>query len=307
VTTTECQVLFRPKTNGQRFLPEGPIALGPNRFSWVAIQHGQNSLIGSLNIYDCETGSNLQHDLPGRPGFALPTSTANQFICGTNRTVGLYDIATREWTVLAEDVDGDVDDTIINDGVIHAGNVVFGCKDLQFAEAKAGLYLWRREDQALIQLDNKQTCSNGKAIIEQDGGLTLIDIDTPTKEVVSYSLDVSGGSLGQRTPVLDLTSLDMFPDGMILTPDEKSCIIAFYNPHDADNGEARQYNLATGELEHTWLCPKAPQVTCPALVEVGGAVKLVLTTAVEHMSPTRQQTYANSGSLFVGDTDFKSL
>ena len=307
MSTTECQVLFRPRTNGQRFLPEGPISLGPNRFSWVAIQHGQNSLIGSLNLYDCDSGTNEQHDLPGRPGFALPTTTANQFICGANRTLGLYNTSSREWQTLVENVDGEVEGTIINDGVVHEHNVVFGCKDLNFEDAKAGLYLWRGADQQLIQLRSDQTCSNGKAIIERDGGLVLFDIDTPTKKLVSYDLDIAGGSLSDAIEVLDLTGLDMFPDGMILTPDEQSCIIAFYNPEDADAGEARQYSLTTGEVEHTWLCPKAPQVTCPALVEIDGAVKLLLTTAVEHMSPTRQQEHSNSGSLFIGETQFSSL
>lgn len=300
MTTTTCEPLFRPGTNGQRFLPEGPIALGPDLFSWVAIQHGKNSLIGSLNIYDCKAGTNETHELPGRPGFALPFGEANDFICGTNNTLGLYNIESREWKVLAENVDGEVEGTIINDGVVHEHNVVFGCKDLNFEEPKAGLYLWRSNDQELIRLRSDQTCSNGKAIVECDGGLKLFDIDTPTKSVVSYELDIASGSLSEATTVLDLTSLDMFPDGMILTPDERSCIIAFYNPNDADNGEARQYNLASGELEHTWLCPKAPQVTCPALVEIGGETKLVLTTAVEHMSPTRQQAHSNSGSLFAG-------
>lgn len=304
MTTTTCEVLFRPQTNGQRFLPEGPIALGPDMFSWVAIQHGKNSLIGSLNIYDCKTGTNESHELPGRPGFALPTTAEDEFICGANRTLALYETSTKEWRPLASTIDGEVEGTIINDGVVHEHVVVFGCKDLNFEEPKAGLYLWRGEDQTLIKLRSDQTCSNGKAIVERDGGLILYDIDTPKKTVVSYELDVAAGTLSEAATILDLTSLDMFPDGMILTPDEQSCIIAFYNPNDADNGEARQYNLATGELEHTWLCPKAPQVTCPALIEIGGETKLVLTTAVEHMSPTRQQTHSNSGSLFVGDTSF---
>ena len=304
ITTTTCELLYRPKTNGARFLPEGPTDLGDDNFSWVAIQLGKNSLIGALNIFDCKTGENVAHELPGRPGFALPTTTKDVFICGANRTLGLYNTTSREWQVLAENVDGDVEGTIINDGVSFGQNVIFGCKDLNFEEAKAGLYLWRGADQKLIKLRADQTCSNGKAVVEQDGQLVLIDIDTPTKTVVSYQINPEAGELSEATTVLDLNELDMFPDGMILTPDQQSCIIAFYNPNDADNGEARQYNLASGQLEHTWLCPKAPQVTCPALVQIGGETKLVLTTAVEHMSPTRQQTHSNSGSLFVGATAF---
>lgn len=287
-----------------RFLPEGPIALGPDRLSWVAIQHGNNSIVGSLNLYDCATQSNESHELPGRPGFALPTTTQDVFICGANRTLGLYNVATREWEVLAEDVDAHVEGTIINDGVAHEHNVVFGCKDLNFEEPKAGLYLWRGADQKLIRLRDDQTCSNGKAIVERDGGLRLFDIDTPTKTLVACDLDIEAGRLGEPEVVLDLTDLDMFPDGMVLTPDEQSAIIAFYNPNDAENGEARQYSLNDGQLEHTWLCPQAPQVTCPAVATIGGKTCLVLTTAVEHMSPTRQQVHTHSGCLFVGPAKF---
>lgn len=304
-TTTTCEVLYRPQTNGLRFLPEGPMALAQDLFSWVAIQHGKNSLIGSLNILDVSTGTNTNHELPGRPGFALPTSTDGTFICGANRTLGLYNTESKEWQTLAEDIDGDVEGTVINDGTAFEHNIIFGCKDLNFEEAKAGLYLWRGEDQKLIKLRSDQTCSNGKEVVELESGLVLLDIDTPTKKLVSYELDIDAGQLSQEAnTILDLTSVEMFPDGMILTPDGQSCIIAFYNPNDAENGEARQYHLESGELEHTWLCPNAPQVTCPALIESGSGLKLVLTTAVEHMSPTRQQQHSNSGSLFIGATSF---
>ncbi len=300
MTTTTCEVLFRPKTNGQRFLPEGPIALGPDLFSWVAIQHGKNSLIGSLNIFDCKTGTNESHELPGRPGFAIPYGRQHEFICGANNTLALYNTETRDWTILAENIDGEVEGTIINDGVVWDNDVIFGCKDLNFEEPKAGLYVWRASDSTLIKLPPGQICSNGKFLIEGHAGLYLFNIDTPRKLVNSYELVIENGFLGEEDTALDLTSIDMFPDGMILVPNTNSAIIAFYNPNDAENGEARQYNIVTGELEHTWLCPKAPQVTCPALVEIDGETKLILTTAVEHMSPTRQQVHSNSGALFVG-------
>jgi hypothetical protein len=84
-------------------------------------------------------------------------------------------------------------------------------------------------------------------------------------------------------------------------------IISFYNPNDAPHGETRQYNLASGEVEAIWKTPLAPQATCPQLIRHEGQVKLIVTTAVEHMPPERLAVHRNSGCLFVGETPFHSL
>ncbi len=94
------------------------------------------------------------------------------------------------------------------------------------------------------------------------GGLHLYDIDTPTKRVVRYRLDIAHGTLSDCETVIDLTALESFPDGMCLTPDEQSTIISFYNPNPAEFGETRQYSLNTGELERIWLTASSPQFTC---------------------------------------------
>ena len=301
------EVLFRPETDELKFLPEGPCSLGDGRFSWVAIQHGTESKTGSINEWNADTESNQSFPLPGRPGFAFPTDVDHTYVAGVERSLGLFNTSTGDWTVLADNVDAGVDGTIINDAVAFDGNLVFGCKDLKFTDAKAGLYLWRQADRSLIPLRNDQICSNGKVILGSGSNVKLLDIDTPTKQVVEYELDVDGGRLSDSRVVIDLTGDDAFPDGMIATPDGNSVIIAFYNPNDAPHGEARQYSLTSGELEAVWTTEKSPQVTCPQLVNIGGRVRLVLTTAVEHMTPDRQATHTNAGCLFAGDTPFDSV
>ena len=300
-------VLYRPETAEQRYLPEGPYSLGPNRLSWVSIQHGVAATCGAINVFDIRTGQNRSHTLPGRPGFAFPTDEPGTFVAGADRSVGLFDAETGSWNELIGGIDSHVAGTIINDGVCHDGNLIFGCKDVKFAEKKAGLYLWRSSDRELIRFRDDQLCSNGKAIVNSDGALRLLDIDTGTKTLVEYPLDIAGGRLGEPNIMLDLTSLDIFPDGMILSPDRESAIISFYNPHDAEAGETRQYSLATGEVETTWYCERAPQVTCPQLVQTDDGVKLVMTTCVENMTAERQEVHSNSGCLFIGDTPFDSL
>ncbi len=301
------RLLFRPETAEQRFLPEGPYPCGDGLLSWVSIQHGVDQTVGSLNLLDLTAGTNRNIALPGRPGFAFPTNRDGEFVIGLEREVGLFRIKGAGWTPLASDLEAEVAGTIVNDGVAFSGGLVFGCKDLKFAEKKAGLYLWRRSDGQTIKLRDDQVCSNGKAIFGDGDIVTLLDIDTPTKQVVRYSLNVATGELSKPEVVVDLTSGDDFPDGMIATLDGQSVIIAFYNPNDVDFGAARQYSLQDGSLEAVWTVEKSPRVTCPQLVRVDGSVKLILTTADEGMTPEQQARHTNAGCLFIADTNFDDV
>lgn len=305
---SEARVLFQPSDLALRFLPEGPFDLGEGRFSWVGIQHGASARFGSLNILDIKTGQNQSYQLPGRPGFARPTDDPNKFVIGAERELGIYDIASRSWSAFCTGVDTAVENTIINDATTWQDNIIFGCKDLEFKTKKAGLYLYRGRDRKLIQLRDDQICSNGKAVVPRaDGGLMLLDIDTPTRKVVRYQLDIDQGKLSPAETAVDLASATGFPDGMALSPDGRSAIISFYNPDEAEFGLTQQYDLQTGQLEYSWRTPASPQNTCPLLLRLpSGAVQLVITTAIEHMPKERLAKASNSGCLFVADTAFQA-
>jgi sugar lactone lactonase YvrE len=292
-----------PDSDELRFLPEGPYPLGESLISWVGIQHGLNSTVGSLNRYDLVNGENESFELPGRPGFAFPCSRGNRFVVGCERSLGIFDVSGKTWTPFCDGIDSDVDNTIINDGLAYEDNLIFGTKDLEFATKKAGLYLWRGRDQQLIRMRDDQICSNGKAIRNSANGLELIDIDSPTRQVVVYPLDIDAGALGEATVLLDLTSDSAVPDGAILTPDGSGLIVAMFNPNIADHGETRLYDIGSGQLLTTWQAPGSPQNTCPALVRHEGSLKLIITTAVEHMTDDARQQCPNAGQLFIADTD----
>lgn len=271
---------------------------GEDQLSWVAIQHGADADHGSLNLLGAD-GVNRSYPLPGRPGFAFPQPDGS-FLVGLERRVQraqLGDDGRVELSAVSDEVDSQIEGTIINDGLPVPGGIVFGCKDLKFQDKKAGLYLWRTGGE-LIQLRNDQICSNGKDLRQVDGQWRLIDTDSPTKQIVEYPLDLERGELGEPQVVVDLTDGDVFPDGLILTPDGESLIVALYNPEDAEAGEARQYSL-DGVLQFTWRTPDAPQVTCPQLINWEGRRQLVLTTAVEEMPAERLQRRTNSGCLFI--------
>lgn len=306
--TLDAELLYLPDSEELRFLPEGPMALAPGRFSWVAIQHGEGAAFGSLNIFDIESKQNTSFPLPGRPGFAKPTSQEGVFLIGCEREIGLFNTQDSTWKVLVSGIDEDVSGTIINDGTVTASCVVFGTKDLEFKTKKAGLYLFRAHDGRLFRLRADQICSNGKDVVDSgSGGLHLLDIDSPTRKLVRYRLDVEAGRVSEPETVVDMGDLASVPDGMTLTPDEQSAIISFYNPNAADFGETRQYSLLNGELEQIWRTPGSPQATCPLLLEMpDGCVVLIITTAVEHMPAERRNQSPHAGGLFIADTLFRS-
>ncbi|MEE3371629.1 MAG: SMP-30/gluconolactonase/LRE family protein [Planctomycetota bacterium] len=290
-----------------RYLPEGPSVCGPNQVSWVAIQHGADARVGSLNVLDTSSKANKTVNLPGRPGFAFPTRSPVTWLIGLERELGLYDLQSESWRVLVDGIDDDVEDTIVNDGVVFAEGVLFGTKHLEFSDKRAGLYLWRNSDQRLIRLRDDQICSNGKVVLCGDQGYCLLDIDSPTQTLVSYTLDVARGVLGEPQVVCDWRGSDDFPDGMIATPDGESVVVAFYNPTDVPFGEVRQYGLEDGALQVVWRVPQSPQVTCPQWVECDGTVKLVITTAAENMTAERLSRHPQAGSIFIAPTELASL
>lgn len=300
-------VFYTPENDELRYLPEGPYRWGKSGLSWVAIQHGRDQRVGSLNLLDVHAGTNRTIQLEGRPGFAFPTTDPSRFVVGLERSVILLNLNTGGTETLADGVDAKVDGTIINDGLVVGDHLVFGCKDLKFEDKKAGLYIMRPGGE-LVTLANDQLCSNGKAVrVEEDGTFTLFDIDTPSQQVKQWKIDFDAGKMSNPITVVDLTEEAVYPDGMILTPDQKSVIVAIFNPGDASIGEARQYGIASGALEAVWTCSGSARVTCPQLIRYHDKVKLLLTTADEDMEPAVRDKNPNAGCLFVGDTSFDSL
>lgn len=307
------RMLFRPAVEGLRFLPEGPYPTQHNgEVSWVAIQHGPKSVFGSINLLTFTEESlrgvqNRSFDLPGRPGFAFPCDDDLSFVVGLERSLGLFTPQTGSWEVFCEGIDSDVENTIINDGMIWEDNLIFGTKDLEFNNKKAGLYLYRGCDRSLIRLRNDQICSNGKAIRKLRDGVELIDIDSPTRQVCAYDLDISAGRLGPRRILLDLTDDPAVPDGAILTPDGRGLIVSMFHPTDIGTGETRWYSLDDGQLVEIWQTPGSPQNTCPNLVSCDGKIVLLITTAAENMTPERLAACPNAGCIFVGETGFERV
>ena len=301
--STPAAVFHSPDAEADRFLPEGPRAIlveDRPALAWVNIQTAGASTVGDIHIrfWDGEHRRLRQHR---RPGFFLPTDRPDTLLVGMEKDVGLLSLVTNAFTPLATIPDASPR-TIINDGEVVPGGraVVFGTKDVRFADPIAHLYLFTL-DGRLTTLADRHLCSNGKVF----DGLTLFDIDTPRRNVIRYRLDVEGRSIREDGIVLDLSSQAGFPDGMCAAGD-RSVIIAFYNPDAVPEGRAIRFDLKTGEALEEWTTPGSPRVTCPLLHPVGGTARLFLTTAVEGMPDEMRPRCPNAGSLFVADTSLSA-
>lgn len=303
--STPATVLHAQRSEADRFLPEGPRAVtieGRPALAWVNIQTAANATAGDIHVrfWDGELRTYAQ---PRRPGFLFPTDRPDNLLVGCEKEVGYVNVRTNTFHTLASIDDLDPR-TIINDGEIVPGGraVVFGTKDVKFADSIANLYLFTLDDRKLSVLADRQTCSNGKVFARDESDLILYDIDTPKKNVVRYQLDVSRRKVGPPEVTLDVSLQDGFPDGMVDVGDG-TVIIAFYNPALLPDGRALRFRLRTGEAIEEWTTRGSPRVTCPLLIARNGGVRLVLTTATEGMPADQRAACPHAGDVFWAETN----
>ena len=173
------------------------------------IQTAADATRGELHFRFADTTEHQVVPVPGRPGFLLPTDRPDTLLLGLTKEVGLFHVPTGGWEPLAA-IPDDSPRTIVNDGEALPGGraVVFGTKDVKFADPIAHLYLFTLDDRRLTVLAGGQTCSNGKVFAEEGGELVLYDIDTPRRLVVRYRLDRQFRTLEDRGAAVDLRAVD---------------------------------------------------------------------------------------------------
>ncbi len=305
--TSTAEVWVSPDHEADRFLPEGPrpVRVGQrDAIAWVNIQTSPDAATGTIHVRFWDTGERLALPVPGRPGFLLPTDRPGTVLVGLTQEVGLFSLESALWQPLLPIPDPHPR-TIINDGEIVPGGraIVFGTKDVQFADPIAQLYLLTLDSPPrLTCLAEQQTCSNGKIFVRDGEQLLLCDIDTPKRNIVRYRLDVNAGTGEYAGVAIDLSPWEGFPDGMVAVGDG-SVIVAFYNPYRGGDGRAVRFDLSTGQALQQWITPGSPRVTCPLLVPRADRVYLLLTTATEGMPPALREQSPEAGSLFIADTD----
>jgi sugar lactone lactonase YvrE len=306
--TITARPLFDPQREELRFLPECPRLLQnfPASYpvlAWVGIQHGADSGVGSLNLLRLDTLSNTCYLLPGRPGFFAETQQPGVVVVGLDRRLMLFDLEANQLTETGISLEVD-DRTLINDGLAVPGGLLFGTKHLSFAEPKAALYYWESATNQLRQVLGEQICSNGKHVTGGPDGSVLIDTDSIPKAITRYRFSGWIDGLQDKTLVCAPDSLPGFPDGMRVTANGESAVVAFYNPEATPYGRAREIRLADGEVLTEWQLPGSPRVTCPELLLLNGRVQAIFTTAVEGMNSELRAQCPDAGTLFIADAPF---
>ena len=273
---------------------------------WVAIQHGADVLTGSLNVLDLATGKNTSMPLPGRPGFFVETTDPGIVLVGIERRLITCDRRTGEVIETGITVSDDLR-VAINDGLAVEGGVLFGTKHLGFSEPIAGLYFLESATRKVHRVLGGQTCSNGKVLMRDAEGATLIDTDSQPKTISRYRLDASLKRVLSQSLLADPESLPGFPDGMRPAPDGKSVIVAFFNPGQVADGLAQQLCVETGAVLAEWILPGSPRVTCPELIHWNGKVIIVFTTAVEGMPAETRAIAPGAGCMYIAETAFSAV
>ena len=285
-----------------RFLPEGPRPIvigGREAVMWVNIQTSAESTRGALHARFWDDGELNVWNLADRPGFVFPTDREGFVFVGMGKQLGTLHLETNEFIPLAN-IDDDNPRTIVNDGEVVPGGraIVFGTKDVKFANPIAKLYLFTLDDNRVTVLADGQTCSNGKVIAPSGDGYILYDIDTPTKTVVRYRLDIANRSAVKEGVAVDTQTIAGFPDGMRDCGDG-TAVIAFYNPEPVEEGRAVRFDLRTGQMMGEWSIPHSPRVTCPCLVSQPDGVKVIFTTATEGMPAADRESCKTAGDLVI--------
>lgn len=275
----------------------------PGSLGWVAIQHGSDRVDGSLNLLNLATGTNRSIPLPGRPGFFAETTKPGIVVVGLERRLMTCNLETGAVEDLGLSVSDD-ERVIINDGLAVDGGILFGTKHLKFELPIAGLYYFDSTARAIHEVLPGQICSNGKVLMRDSQGATLVDIDSRPKTIGHYRLDAGLKAVKEHRLLRDPDSLPGFPDGLRPAPDGKSVIVAFYNPDHTSDGLAQQFCLDTGAVLAEWKIPDSPRVTCPEFVDMNGRVMIVFTTAVEGMADETRAIAPGAGSMYIAETPF---
>jgi len=294
-----------PFSKEQFYLSEGPyIVKNPNDwnkstvFSFVNIQSGPNQP-GQLHVVDTKDWKHSVYDLPEPVGFAFPTTDESKYVMGLGNGVAIYDTRSKAITKFIPEVKEN--DTLVNDALLVEDGLVFGTKHLRTPQKLAGLWYYTYNNPQPFHLLQNLKISNGMDTIQDaKGNFWLIHTDTPDQTIKKYLFDPKTGKFDRNGQVVvDLRNLSTsFPDGLTISPDKKHLIVALWNDDEnATQGEARQYNVETGQLERIFVVPGSPRVTCPILVQD----KVLLTTAWEG-SPKLRDAQPNSGRLFVAET-----
>lgn len=182
-----------------------------------------------------------------------------------------------------------------NDGKCDArGRFYIGTMNMEETDPQGALYQLA-PDLSLNKVTDKRTISNGLAWTKDER--TLYYIDSPTRQVVQFSVDPETGLLSDETVCFPIPEGRGFPDGM--TIDQEGMLwVAHY-----DGACVARYDPATGKTLHMVDVP-APHVTSCAFGGPHNEV-LYITTARKDLTRAQAIKFPLAGSVFSIKTGYR--
>ena len=190
-------------------LGEGPFwDSKKSRLHWVDI-------IGEKIISQNLDGSNIHAlEVDGNPGCVV-FSDEGTMVTGVDNQISSFDGDGNLLKVLADTKEGS--GLRFNDGKCDpTGRFWIGSMDRKEKNKLGSLYSWNSIE-GLVNREQGVTVSNGMGW-SPDNSLFYY-IDSPTREVSVYDIDLSTGSINNKRRFISFTEEDGFPDGMTIDND----------------------------------------------------------------------------------------
>lgn len=257
---------------------------------WVDIENGL------LQVFDPETGENIQYEMGKRIGTVVPAAGGTAIVA-LEDGIYSYDFAVKALTFLAR-AENHQADVRFNDGKCDpAGR--FWAGTMAMSSGGPGMaFLYRYDPDGTIHtMLDSITCSNG--IVWSHDKKKMYYIDTPTHQVREYNYDDATGGINFSRVAVEVPPEEGAPDGM--TIDEEGHLwVALWG-----GSAVCCYDPLSGE--------KLRKVSVPALNVTSCAFggkdmkTLFITSASIAMDEEAQQKYPQAGGIFSVVTDSKGV
>jgi sugar lactone lactonase YvrE len=248
-----------------------------------------------IHRYTPITGSS-ETFMMDQPIGAVALTTDETLLCAMENGFYLYNLTDNLSTFL-HDPEADRSDNRFNDGKCDAGGRFWAGTMSQTGKEKAGsLYCFHPDGRCERKLQ-KISISNGLSwSLDQR---TLYYIDSPTREVVAYDIDLSTGGLGDSRVAIRFSAEDGLPDGMTIDK-EGNLWIAMWG-----GSCVLRYDPKSGRLLERVKLPVSQVTSCT----FGGSAldELYITTARIGLTEEQLKQEPLAGGLFRFKTGSKGF
>jgi len=253
---------------------------GRQSFFWVDIE-------GKI-IYECRWSNRkvTTKTLDRRVSLVLETDDADRVVLGVQGGLMYYDLETNETEWLCE-IDREIKDNRTNDGGYDPkGRIWVGTMNVNCDKHKGALYCF--DDGRLIKKVDKMTIPNGIAWTRDRK--TMYHVESGDRVVNEYDFDIETGAISFNKVAIHVPDDLGSPDGMCMD-NEGMLWIAQWGGF----GVCR-WDPQTGALLDKIEVP-APNVSACAF----GPNKnlMLITTAIQGLSPDELRKYPGSGDTFI--------